>query len=132
MLYDNIRKLRLERGMSQEELAEKLYVVRQTVSKWEKGLSVPDADMLVKLSEVLGVSVSELLGEGNADNFCSDQSKRENILKVIIRIILGVLICYFVFMIIQVIFGFCVSVNTDTSENVVSIATIYEKASKFC
>ena len=63
MLNDNIKKLRQQKGMTQEVLAEKLHVVRQTVSKWEKGLSVPDAEMLSKMAEVFEVSVSELLGE---------------------------------------------------------------------
>lgn len=63
MLSDNIKSLRKEKGMSQEELAVKLNVVRQTVSKWEQNLSVPDSDMLVKLAEVFGVSVGTLLGE---------------------------------------------------------------------
>ena len=62
MLQDNIRNLRKNRGLTQEELAIRLNVVRQTVSKWEKGLSVPDAEMLQKLADVLEVSVSQLLG----------------------------------------------------------------------
>ena len=62
MLGENIRALRKARGLSQQELAERLHVVRQTVSKWEQGLSVPDADMLVRLAECLEVSVEELLG----------------------------------------------------------------------
>ncbi len=63
MLSDNIKGLRVARGLSQEELAWRLSVVRQTVSKWEKGLSQPDADMLVTLARVLEVSVTDLLGE---------------------------------------------------------------------
>ena len=63
MLNDNIRTIRKARGYSQEELAIRLNVVRQTVSKWEKGLSVPDAELLSKMAEVLEVSVGELLGE---------------------------------------------------------------------
>lgn len=66
MLGENIRALRKARGLSQQELAERLHVVRQTVSKWEQGLSVPDADMLVRLAECLEVSVEELLGESTA------------------------------------------------------------------
>jgi len=62
MLQENIRSFRKERGLTQEELAIRVNVVRQTVSKWEKGLSVPDADMLQKIAEVLEVSVSQLLG----------------------------------------------------------------------
>lgn len=66
MLQENIRKLRKERGLTQEELAIRVNVVRQTVSKWEKGLSVPDADMLQQIAEVLEVSVSRLLGKEEA------------------------------------------------------------------
>ena len=63
MLNENIRALRKAKGLSQEELAIKLNVVRQTVSKWEQSRSVPDADMLIALSEVLNTPVSTLLGE---------------------------------------------------------------------
>lgn len=63
MLNENIQALRKSKGLSQEELALKLNVVRQTVSKWERGLSVPDAEMLVALGEVLEAPVSTLLGE---------------------------------------------------------------------
>ena len=63
MLSENIKNLRKAKGLSQEELALKLNVVRQTVSKWEQGLSVPDSDMLLALSEALETPVSTLLGE---------------------------------------------------------------------
>ena len=63
MLKENIKNLRKSKGLSQEELAVKLNVVRQTVSKWENGLSVPDADMLIALSQVLDTPVSTLLGQ---------------------------------------------------------------------
>lgn len=63
MLNENIKALRKSKGLSQQELAVKLNVVRQTVSKWEQGLSVPDADMLISLSEALETPVSKLLGE---------------------------------------------------------------------
>ncbi len=62
MLSDNIKNLRKARGMTQEELAIRLNIVRQTVSKWEKGLSVPDADMLQRLAETLEVDIMYLLG----------------------------------------------------------------------
>ncbi len=68
MLSENIKILRKEKGMSQEELALKLNVVRQTVSKWEQNLSVPDSEMLIKLSEVFEVPVSRLLGERVEEN----------------------------------------------------------------
>lgn len=63
MLNENIRNLRKAKGLSQEELSIKLNVVRQTISKWETGLSVPDASMLISLAEELDTSVSTLLGE---------------------------------------------------------------------
>ena len=63
MLNENIKSIRKTKGLSQQELAAKLNVVRQTVSKWEQGLSVPDSDMLIALSEVLETPVSRLLGE---------------------------------------------------------------------
>ena len=63
MLNENIKAVRKSKGLSQEELAIKLNVVRQTISKWEKGLSVPDSDLLISLSEVLETPVSTLLGE---------------------------------------------------------------------
>lgn len=61
MLHEQIKALRKAKGMSQEDLAVQLHVVRQTVSKWENGLSVPDADVVLRIAEVLGVSVNQLL-----------------------------------------------------------------------
>lgn len=63
MLNENIKAIRKSKGLSQQDLAVKLHVVRQTVSKWETGLSVPDSDMLISISEALETSVSTLLGE---------------------------------------------------------------------
>ena len=63
MLSENIKQLRKQKGYTQETLAQALNIVRQTVSKWEKGYSVPDADMLEKLADILEVPVSDLLGE---------------------------------------------------------------------
>lgn len=62
MLNENIKLLRKTKGLTQDELAIRLNVVRQTVSKWEKGYSVPDAEMLQKIAEVFEVDVSQLLG----------------------------------------------------------------------
>ena len=62
MFGENLKTLRKQKGFSQEELATRLHVVRQTISMWEKNLSVPDADTLIRLAEILEVSVSELLG----------------------------------------------------------------------
>ena len=67
MLNENIKAIRKSKGFSQEDLAVKLNVVRQTISKWENGLSVPDSEMLLSISEELDVSVSTLLGENVAE-----------------------------------------------------------------
>ena len=72
MLKDNIKNLRKEKGLSQEELAIKLNVVRQTVSKWERGLSVPDSSMLISLAEELDTSVNVLLGESVEEKTLKD------------------------------------------------------------
>ena len=76
MLKDNLKTLRKNKGLSQEELSVKLNVVRQTISKWESGLSVPDAEMLITISEIFETPVSEILGE-------SIEEKEKNDLKAI-------------------------------------------------
>ena len=72
MLNENIKNLRKSKGLSQEELAAKLNVVRQTVSKWENGLSVPDSSMLILLANELDTSVSALLGENVQEKSADD------------------------------------------------------------
>lgn len=72
MLNENLKTIRKSKGLSQQELAVQLNVVRQTVSKWEQGLSVPDSDMLISISEVLETSVSTLLGEKVTESKADD------------------------------------------------------------
>ena len=67
MLSKNLKIFRKRKGLTQENVAEALNIVRQTVSKWEKGISVPDADMLIRLAEILDVSVNKLIGSDIAD-----------------------------------------------------------------
>ena len=81
MFNENLKTLRKQKGFSQEELASRLHVVRQTISKWEKNLSVPDADTLIRLAEILEVSVSELLGskietENENENVTNDVAEQ--------------------------------------------------------
>ncbi|MCD8380337.1 MAG: helix-turn-helix domain-containing protein [Lachnospiraceae bacterium] len=109
MLNENIRNLRKSRGLSQDELAARLHVVRQTISKWENGLSVPDSEMLIKLAAVFEVSVSDLLGaeiptEQEAQKQIAEQLQQINeqlairnrrtkkVLKVIAAIIIAVIL----------------------------------------
>ena len=83
MLNENIKRIRKSKGLSQEELAIKLNVVRQTVSKWENGLSVPDSSMLIMLADELDTTVSELLGELVAEPTTDDLKILSNKLEVI-------------------------------------------------
>lgn len=79
MLNDNIRKYRKEKGFSQEETAVCLHVVRQTVSKWENGISVPDAEVLIDMAELFDVPVSKLLGieveQNNTEDLTAELSR---------------------------------------------------------
>ena len=111
MLSDNIKNLRKQKGYTQETLAQALNIVRQTVSKWEKGYSVPDADMLEKLAEVLEVPVSDLLGQPQDaqiqpsdiekissqlailnDQMARDAARRKRNFKIAISIVAAVLV----------------------------------------
>lgn len=82
MFNENLKILRKSKGFTQQELAIKVNVVRQTVSKWEKGLSVPDAEVLQKIADVLDVGVDELLGaeikQENSKNEIAEQLARIN------------------------------------------------------
>jgi len=75
MIGENIKNYRKQKGYSQETLALQLNVVRQTVSKWEKGLSVPDAEMLEKLAEVLEVSPGELLSKTSSPDAAGEKTE---------------------------------------------------------
>lgn len=120
MLQENIKALRKERGLTQEELAIRVNVVRQTVSKWEKGLSVPDADLLQKIADVLEVTVSQLLGAesetAKSRNEIAEQLSRINEqlaiknrrAKQIFSIIKYAIIAYLCFLLLLSVLGFCI------------------------
>ena len=86
MLNENLKILRKEKGFSQEELASKVHVVRQTVSKWEKGLSVPDAEMLMQIADVFEVPVSRLLGAAPAETESDTPDQRNEIAEQLMKI----------------------------------------------
>lgn len=122
MLKDNIKSLRKQKGLSQEELSIKLNVVRQTISKWEQGLSVPDAEMLVTISEVFNTPVSKLLGE----NILETEKDNLNAIASKLEIINNQLVqrketrrkfwhWFFIIMSIILILLFIIIVNTDNS-----------------
>ena len=112
MCGENLKTLRKQKGFSQEELATRLHVVRQTISKWEKNLSVPDADTLIRLAEILEVSVSELLGAKiENENTASDvaeqlsrineqlaiKNRRSRRIWKVVAIVLAVIVLLYVF-----------------------------------
>lgn len=72
MFKENLKSLRKNMGYTQEELANKLNVVRQTVSKWEKGYSIPDAEMVKRIAEILDTDISQLLGSPKEQNTDTD------------------------------------------------------------
>ena len=119
MFSENLKALRRAKGLTQEELAIRLHVVRQTVSKWEKGLSVPDADLLLRLAEVLDTTVSRLLGadipedEGSRNELAEQLSRINEQLAVrnrrgrfILRLVLGILAAIVVFNILLMVFSY--------------------------
>ena len=105
MLQENIKATRKARGLSQEEVARRLHITRQTLSKWENGLSVPDAQLLIRLAEILEVSVSQLLEDNSESDpetgaTVAEQLERLNLLlsernrrsRRIWRVVAGILI----------------------------------------
>ncbi len=128
MLNENIRTMRKKKGLTQEEFAARLNVVRQTVSKWEKGVSVPDSAMLIKISELLEVSVGDLLGTKIPDNAeqtdIARQLERVNEQlavknkrsKLILKILAGVMIGAIVFHVLLIGLGTLFSFESSTSQ----------------
>lgn len=115
MFQENLKRLRKNKGYTQEELAAKLKVVRQTVSKWEKGLSVPDAEMLLKIAEEFDISVSQLLGaeieeEQNKSDIAEQLARMNEQLAIknrrakrIWKVVGIILIVYLLFVVLEVI-----------------------------
>ena len=127
MLAENIKAIRKQRGMTQEELATRLNVVRQTVSKWEKGLSVPDADLLKRIAEILETDVSTLLGatvntESNTNEIAEQLSRINEQLatkaRMVKRIWLAVgivALSIIILTVIWIILGSTTGLNENTS-----------------
>ncbi len=79
-------RLRKNRGLTQEELGTKLGLSGQAVSKWENDLSMPDVSLLVQLSELLGVSLDELLGKEQPITRVVPEGERKNINDLVLKI----------------------------------------------
>ena len=143
MFQDNLKALRKKKGITQEELAARLNVVRQTISKWEKGLSVPDSELLIKLAEILEVSVSRLLGskieEEEQPDDLAEQLSRINeqlaiksrrarrVWKAIAFIVGGIIAVYVLVLILATVFTFSPNSPDKTTDSSQSIESIVEK-----
>ena len=142
MLQDNLKALRKKKGVTQEELAARLNVVRQTVSKWEKGLSVPDAELLIRLAEALETPVSQLLGskieaEEQPDALAEQLSRineqlaiknrrAKRVWKAMAFIAGGVIAAYVLILILAAVFTFSPN-QSGTTDSAQSIESIVEK-----
>lgn len=127
MFNENLKIIRKAKGYTQEELAIKIHVVRQTISKWEKGLSVPDADTLSKLADVLEIKVSELLGseikeETNKNEVAEQLALKNRRHKRIWKVIGFILLAVIVINMLLVVLG-----TVTYNEKNADITTIEEK-----
>lgn len=138
MFNENLKILRKQKGFTQDELALKVNVVRQTISKWEKGLSVPDADVLQRLAQVLDVEVSQLLGaeiiEENNNEIAQQlarineqlvvKNKRASRIWKIIGIILLVTLVFNLLLVILGAMGYSALIPQDSSYEIEASETI--------
>ena len=136
MFADNLKTLRRARGLSQEELAGRLHVTRQTISKWENALSVPDAELLLRLAEELEVPVSRLLGGPVEEEPAPDQvaahlaelnrllAERNRRSRRIWRVVAGVLIGLAAATVLLILLNAAAfrSIPTDTAQTAIPIA----------
>ena len=135
MFAENLKTLRRARGLSQEELAGRLHVTRQTISKWENALSVPDAELLLRLAEELEAPVSRLLGGPVEDEPAPDQvaahlaelnrllAQRNRRSRLIWRVVAGVLIGIVALYVLLMVFSAAAfrSMTTDTEQTAIPI-----------
>lgn len=139
MLNENLFRIRRQRGLTQESLAIKLNVVRQTISKWENGTAVPDADMLCKIADALDASVAELLGSPERENkmdmtaiakslaeineqLAVRNKRSNNVLKVILGVAIGL------FLLIAIVIVLNISTGTSVIDNNVTVVDSAESA----
>ena len=129
MFSENLKILRKQKGLKQEALAIKLHITRQTISKWEKGLSVPDAEQLVHLAEVLEVPITQLLGQKVADTTNENEvaeylaqiaeqlAIKNRRTKLIVKIVVGMLVAFVIANLLMVLMSFSSFYEiTDSSE----------------
>ena len=129
MFSENLKTLRKQKGLTQETLAIKLHITRQTISKWEKGLSVPDTEQLVRLAEVLEVPITQLLGQKVADTTNENEvaeylaqiaeqlAIKNRRTKLVVKIVVGILVAFVIANLLMVLMSFSSFYEiTDSSE----------------
>ena len=134
MFSENLKILRKQKGLTQETLAIKLHITRQTISKWEKGLSVPDTEQLVRLAEVLEVPITQLLGQKVADTTNENEvaeylaqiaeqlAIKNRRTKLIVKIVVGILVAFVIANLLMVLMSFSSFYEiTDSSEESVIV-----------
>ena len=138
MFAENLKKIRKDKGYTQEELAKELNVVRQTVSKWEKGLSLPDVDILSKIADILETDVNILLGGQMTTTSQSEVAKQlakinEQLIiknrrhKKIMMIIVVALLTIVIFCILLVVFNRGTSISISNSETTTTVEAIIKE-----
>ena len=81
-LADNLKRIRKENNLSQEQLAEKLNVTRQAVSKWESGISYPEMDKVMQICQLFNLNINELVHE-DLSKITEKKKEKDNLSKVI-------------------------------------------------
>ena len=122
-LGENIFKLRKEYNLSQEQLAEKINVTRQTISNWELGETAPNPEQLKLLSKELNISIDELLNNDIKQVLVEKVSNTEKLAKIIIKI-LKILVIIFVLGIVVGIFSYVIFNFNKTPMTVVEKQTV--------
>lgn len=127
-LGDNILKLRKDCKLSQEQLAEKVDVTRQTISNWELGETSPNPEQLKLLSKALNVSIDELLNNDIKPVLVEKVSNTEKLAGLIIKIlkVMGILfiVGFVVIILLSVFFGSRQSSKTEKTEQTVQLSCV--------
>lgn len=104
-IEDKLLKLRKEKGLSQEEVADRLNVSRQTISKWETGQSSPDFDKIIPLCELYEISSDELLTGKKKEEIVKEEKEHENMKAKGIGLSLGIYVLSIVFFVLLLVFS---------------------------
>lgn len=119
-LGDKIQKLRKDLKLSQEQLAEKIDVTRQTISNWELGETSPNPEQLKLLSKALNVSIDELLNNDVKSVIIDKVSNTEKLAGIIIKILKVIGILFVIYFIIGILAIFLFNVKKESSTETIT------------